>query len=127
MGDTDTKINSTHELMYILLKNIIENAIAHTPESNETHPEEGVIQVQVFNTPTAQIEITDSGSGIEPEQLQRITERFYRAEQKHDGFGIGLSIVQRICQLHQAQLDIANRNDGYSGLCIRIRFPALHP
>ena len=127
MGDTDTKINSTHELMYILLKNIIENAIAHTPESNETHPEEGVIQVQVFNTPTAQIEITDSGSGIAPEQLQRITERFYRAEQKHDGFGIGLSIVQRICQLHQAQLDIANRNDGYSGLCIRIRFPALHP
>lgn len=40
------------------------------------------------------VQITDTGTGIAPEQLTRITERFYRAEQKHEGFGIGLSIVQ---------------------------------
>ena len=123
LGDADTTVSSTHELMYILLKNIIENAIAHTPETNLEHPDEGVIQVQVLNSPTVHIQIIDSGSGIAPEQLQRITERFYRAEQKHDGFGIGLSIVQRICQLHQAQLEITNRNDGHNGLSVRIKFP----
>lgn len=132
LGDTDTTINSTHELMYILLKNIIENAIAHSPEAlandlNDTNDsgesDQGVIQVQVFNSPTAHIQILDSGSGIAPEQLQRITERFYRAEQKHDGFGIGLSIVQRISQLHEAQLTISNRDDGHSGLSVLIRFP----
>lgn len=114
-GDTDTTVYSTQELMYILLKNIIENALTHTPEGSAG------IQVQITRTPTPLISITDSGSGLAPAQLQRITERFYRAEQRHDGFGIGLSIVQRICQLHQAQLTIANRTDGSTGLCVRIQ------
>lgn len=116
-GAQDTTVASTDELMYILLKNIIENAITHTPEDSAG------IQVQIMQTPIPQIRITDSGAGLAPEALQRITERFYRAEQRHDGFGIGLSIVQRICQLHQAQLTIANRTDGHSGLCVNIQFP----
>ena len=118
-GDANTTVQSTQELMYILLKNIIENAITHTPERTPDGAI-GSIHVHIEQTPTPQIRVTDSGNGIAPEQLQRITERFYRAEQRHDGFGIGLSIVQRICQLHQARLSIANRTDGHSGLEVRI-------
>ena len=124
-GDANTTVQSTQELMYILLKNIIENAITHTPERTPDGAL-GSIHVHIEQTPTPQIRVTDSGSGIAPEQLQRITERFYRAEQKHDGFGIGLSIVQRICQLHQAQLTITNRTDGHSGLEVRIIFDEPH-
>ena len=118
-GDANTTVQSTQELMYILLKNIIENAITHTPERTPDGAI-GSIHVHIEQTPTPQIRVSDSGNGIAPEQLQRITERFYRAEQRHDGFGIGLSIVQRICQLHQARLSIANRTDGHSGLEVRI-------
>ena len=115
-GEHDSVVQSTPEMLYILLKNIIDNAISHTPEH-------GCVRIDVSASPQPSVQITDTGTGIAPEQLARITERFYRAEQKHEGFGIGLSIVQRICQLHQASLSITNRDDGQSGLCVRIEFP----
>ena len=115
-GDTNSFVQSTPEMLYILLKNIIDNAVNHTPEH-------GTVRIDVGASPQPSVQITDTGTGIAPEQLARITERFYRAEQKHEGFGIGLSIVQRICQLHQAHLSITNREDGQTGLCVRITFP----
>jgi len=116
-GEHNCMVQSTPEMLYILLKNLIDNAISHTPEH-------GIVRIDVDASPQPSVQITDTGTGIAPEQLTRITERFYRAEQKHEGFGIGLSIVQRICQLHQATLSITNRDDGTSGLCVRIVFPA---
>ena len=118
-GDHDSIVQSTPEMLYILLKNLIDNAMSHTPEH-------GCVRIDVGVSPQPSVQITDTGTGIAPEQLTRITERFYRAEQKHEGFGIGLSIVQRICQLHQATLSITNRDDGTSGLCVHIVFPAPH-
>jgi two-component system sensor histidine kinase QseC len=115
-GDHNSVVQSTPEMLYILLKNIIDNAVNHTPEH-------GIVRIDVSASPQSSVQITDTGTGIAPEQLARITERFYRAEQKHEGFGIGLSIVQRICQLHQAHLSITNREDGQTGLCVRITFP----
>lgn len=118
-GDHDSIVQSTPEMLYILLKNLIDNAMSHTPEH-------GCVRIDVGVSPQPSVQITDTGTGIAPEQLTHITERFYRAEQKHEGFGIGLSIVQRICQLHQATLSITNRDDGTSGLCVHIVFPAPH-
>ena len=117
-GDHDSIVQSTPEMLYILLKNLIDNAMSHTPEH-------GIVRIDVSASLQPSVQITDTGTGIAPEQLTRITERFYRAEQKHEGFGIGLSIVQRICQLHQATLSITNRNDGQTGLCVRILFPPV--
>ena len=114
-----TTVSSTPEMMYILLKNIIENALTHTPNN-------GSIHIQINHTPQPSLDVIDSGTGIAPEKLAHITERFYRAEQRHEGFGIGLSIVQKICELHQAQLLIQNRDDGISGLRVRVTLPALH-
>ena len=117
-GDHDSIVQSTPEMLYILLKNLIDNAMSHTPEH-------GIVRIDVSASLQPSVQITDTGTGIAPEQLTRITERFYRAEQKHEGFGIGLSIVQRICQLHQATLSITNREDGQTGLCVRILFPPV--
>ncbi|MGL4767320.1 MAG: ATP-binding protein [Formosimonas sp.] len=114
-GEPNTFVHSTPELLYILLKNLIDNALTHTPDA-------GCVRIEIHNTPHPSIQICDTGAGIADEQLQRITERFYRAEQKHQGFGIGLSIVQRICQLHLAQLSILNRSDGQTGLCVAVVF-----
>ncbi len=118
LGDESACIQSTEEITYILVKNIVENAFKHAAKNGS-----GQVRIEVQALPTPSVCVTDNGQGIPPEQLARLTERFYRAEQGHDGFGIGLSIVQRIAQLHAATLNIAARDDGVSGLSVSVRYP----
>lgn len=122
-GDHDAHTEGNSEITYILLKNIIQNACKYTPEASSGYTPSVRIQVQAHPRPS--IHITDNGTGLSAEQLMRVTERFYRAQQGHDGFGLGLSIVQRICTLYGAQLHIENRADrepGQTGLSVRIDF-----
>lgn len=122
-GAHDAYIEGNSEITYILLKNIIQNACKYTPEASTGYTPSVRIQVQAHPRPS--IQITDNGTGLSAEQLTRVTERFYRAQKGHDGFGLGLSIVQRICTLYGAQLHIENRADrepGQTGLSVRIDF-----
>ena len=56
------------------------------------------------------IEVIDHGKGIEPEEIPRITEPFYRVDRsrskKHGGAGLGLALVKRITEAHGARLVI---------------------
>ena len=58
----------------------------------------------------AVLSVRDSGYGIPPQHLPRITERFYRVSTSRSretgGTGLGLSIVKHVLGLHQAQLQI---------------------
>lgn len=86
------------------LSNLVSNAIRYTPEHGEIwihwqqKGEEGAFSVQ------------DSGIGIEPEHIPRLTERFYRVDRSRSretgGTGLGLSIVKHILTRHQAHLEI---------------------
>lgn len=60
------------------------------------------------------------------EEMAHATERFFRAEQARSapGFGLGLSIVQAIVQLHGGQLHLA---DNSPGLIVRIDIPLPFP
>jgi signal transduction histidine kinase len=69
-----------------------------------------------------QLRIADSGPGIPEAERVRIFNRFYRlAGQDTEGSGLGLSIVQRIAELHQASLTL--RHSHLGGLEIGLRFP----
>ena len=69
------------------------------------------------------LEVLDQGPGVDEPTLHRLTERFFRAEGAGaEGSGLGLAIVQRIAQLHAADLQIANRPG--RGLQVRLVFPA---
>ena len=70
--------------------------------------------------------VTDSGPGIAPEHIPRLTERFYRVDRSRSretgGTGLGLAIVKHVVQRHGAQLRIASVPG--QGATFSIVFPA---
>jgi two-component system sensor histidine kinase QseC len=69
------------------------------------------------------VDVRDNGPGIPTASLSRLCERFFRVNpQQGDGVGLGMAIVQRIVQLHGADLDIHNRPEG--GLEVSVLLPA---
>ncbi|MFY8134452.1 MAG: ATP-binding protein, partial [Aquimonas sp.] len=97
-------LGSTKEL-HSAFSNLVINAVRYTPEGG---------QVRVEFHPTAaggvSLCVIDTGPGIAPQHLPRLTERFYRVSSSRSrdsgGTGLGLAIVKHILQLHQAQLSI---------------------
>ena len=76
-----------------VLRNLLNNALAHTPEG-------GTITVTA-RTAGEQVAVTvhDTGTGIAPEHLPHVFDRFYRADQsrrKTGGAGLGLAIVKQL-------------------------------
>lgn len=103
-----------------VLTNILDNALRHTPEG-------GSIILSTKQTGDhVELAIQDSGPGLPREDLERIFERFYRADssrQREDGgSGLGLAIAKSIVQAHNGQL--AATSETGRGLRIVISLPA---
>lgn len=80
--------------------NIIDNALKYTQS-------EGVVGIQVLDQGKfIHIVVTDTGCGIAPDDLPRIKDKFYKANQNVRGSGIGLAIADEIIALHDGSLDI---------------------
>ena len=109
-------INMNSELIYTCIRNLIDNAIRYTPE-------QGMVQIDFIDELKTVIwQIENTGLGLTEQEIQRIGERFYRIlGNKTEGSGLGVSIAQKIIQLHQGTLDIAVSKLG--GLKIQIRLP----
>lgn len=93
-------IQATEAMLSIVLGNVIKNAFTNTGE--------GTITIEVSER---QLTITDSGKGIAEDCLQHVRERGYK-DDSSQGQGLGLSLVQRICDYYQWRLNI----DSVSGL-----------
>ncbi len=96
----------------VLLNNIIVNAIHYTPAH-------GVINLSLTAlTDGLRLEVEDSGPGIAPDALEKVFDRFYRAEQSEvTGSGLGLAIVKEIALKHQASVRLENK-PSQSGLIV---------
>ena len=87
------------------LSNLVNNAVRYTPAGGE-------IRVQFSRQPdgSGRVSVTDTGPGIAPEHIPRLTERFYRLDRSRSrdtgGTGLGLAIVKHVLQRHGAQLQI---------------------
>lgn len=90
----DDDVRSWHAdrgALFTLLKNLLENAIQHSPAG-------GVVTLTVHR---AGIAVKDLGPGVPAEQLPRIFERFWRGpDRREDGAGLGLTICQEIALAH---------------------------
>jgi signal transduction histidine kinase len=102
------------DMLRILLRNLVDNAIRYTPAGG---------RVTVAVSPGL-LSVTDTGPGIPPEERERVFDRFHRlAGQETEGSGLGLSIVARIAERHGAKISL-DAGDAGAGLKVTLRFPA---
>ena len=100
----------------IAIKNLIENAFKYSPENSSI-----VVEGKQTKNETI-IEVVDEGPGIPEEQLKKITKAFVRIPgSKESGFGLGLSICNKVMAAHGGSLKIKNVPGG--GACFALHFP----
>jgi two-component system, OmpR family, sensor histidine kinase SenX3 len=103
--------------------NLVENAIAYS--GDDTKVTLTVRQDQAW----IEIDVTDQGIGIAPHDVDRIFERFYRADQARSrstgGTGLGLAIVKHIATNHGGRVDVTSELGG--GSTFTLRLPARRP
>jgi two-component system phosphate regulon sensor histidine kinase PhoR len=108
--------------LFSAFSNIVSNAVRYTPEN-------GSIRIVWHMTKDGGGEflVHDSGPGIAPEHIPRLTERFYRVDRSRSretgGTGLGLAIVKHVATRHQAQLQIDSRPG--NGSTFKLQFPEV--
>jgi two-component system phosphate regulon sensor histidine kinase PhoR len=90
-----------------IFTNVLANAVQYTPAG-------GLIQVRwQAENGGARFEVTDTGIGVAPEDMPRLTERFYRVDvgrsRASGGTGLGLSIVKHALERHEGRLEMRSR------------------
>ena len=104
-------------LLQILLRNLLDNAIRYSP------PESAVTVTLALDNDRPTLTIADQGPGLTPEQQNNVWQRFYRVlGSEQSGSGLGLSIVKRIADIHNAEITTGPGSES-QGLCITVRFP----
>jgi two-component system OmpR family sensor kinase len=108
-----------HDRLRQIVDNLLANVRAHTPADTPVRvsvaPDDG----------SAVIEVSDQGPGMSDEELERVFERFYRADPSRSrtsgGIGLGLSIVAAVAEAHGGLVDARSEPGG--GATFRIVLP----
>jgi hypothetical protein len=89
-----------------LIENLIDNAVRYTPE-------DGTISINAIpDNERVAVSVSDTGSGIRPEDIPHLFDRFYRKDRSRPdsspGSGLGLAIAKRIVELHGSGLEVSS-------------------
>ena len=115
----DLSIFANEKLIFTCMRNLVDNAIRYAGQGGHVFIDVQQRQQNVVMT------IADDGQALTEEILQRLGERFYRAlGTKTQGSGLGLSICQKIMQLHAGEIHFSK--SGYGGLQVTLQLPLLH-
>jgi signal transduction histidine kinase len=86
-----------------VLENLISNAFKYSPEGS-------LVQISGERTSESyQISVSDHGIGMTPEQVEKVFDRFFRADTSHSavgGIGLGMSIVKHIVEAHGGDIRV---------------------
>jgi signal transduction histidine kinase len=106
--------------MGILIRNLIDNALRHGRADGTVEVTCGHVVRDDGTHPM--LEVSDDGPGVPERERAAIFDRFYRAQGSVvRGSGIGLSLVARIAELHEATIE-TGAGMGGAGLCVRVMF-----
>lgn len=113
-------VHSDESLLGHALENVLKNAVRHAPEGS-------TVDIDVYENPrvgTVDIAVSDSGTGVAAENVERIFEPFFRERHagKEDGYGLGLPLTRRIAEALGGAVTAANRNA--KGFTVVLSLPA---
>jgi len=103
-----TQVFGNREKLVETLIILLDNALKYSPSGSQIN-----ISAQTIKN-TALIKVSDHGAGISSSDLPHIFERFYRADiarskNNKDGFGLGLSIAQKIIEEHKGKIEVKSK------------------
>ncbi|MBU0500447.1 MAG: hypothetical protein KJ558_14015 [Gammaproteobacteria bacterium] len=119
--DAPTAVEAGGDAAYlqILLRNLVDNAVRYTPEGGQVTVSTGTASGGPY------LEVADNGPGIPAAERERMFARFHRGQGvQATGSGLGMSIVERIVELHGARIVLDEGLEG-RGLRVRVSFPVL--
>jgi signal transduction histidine kinase len=118
-GDETSAVNVAPDQLRLLCSNLILNALEHSTEGSE------VRAIVRMDRHSAELRIEDDGSGIEPEVLPHVFDRFYRSDpsrsRKTGGTGLGLAICKAIVSKARGRIEIASELG--KGTVLILHFP----
>jgi two-component system phosphate regulon sensor histidine kinase PhoR len=122
--DSGSWVNGAEDELRSAFGNLVSNAIRYTPAGGEVSlswKAEGA-----DGSEGAVFSVRDTGIGIAPQHVPRLTERFYRVDRGRSretgGTGLGLAIVKHVVNRHSARLDVSSEPG--RGSCFSVVFPA---
>jgi len=103
------------------ITNLLFNAIRYSPQNSE-------ITIKAYDTPKQTlIQVVDNGIGVPPNEIEKIFDEFYRAENarevERDGTGLGLSIVKQVVERHHGIITV--KNNSVAGCTFTISLPKV--
>jgi len=114
LADDLPALRGDPDQLFQMLQNLVANALKYGGKGvRVTIGAEAVARIPETGHPGLKITVADTGPGIAPEHIPRLTERFYRVDaarsRKLGGTGLGLAIVKHIVTRHRGHLDIRSR------------------
>ena len=121
--EDETTVLGSPSLLHSAIENVVRNATRHTREGTAVEIRLGLESAN--GTQEAVVRVTDCGSGVPKEALDKLFRPFYRLDdargRQTGGVGLGLAITERAVRLHGGTVRASNRPEG--GLMVEIRLP----
>jgi signal transduction histidine kinase len=101
------------EALFRAVRNLIENAIRHTPPG---------VSIEVEVTEAGVVRVLDDGPGVPESDRESIFRRFWRRDRgRAESRGLGLAIVSRVAEAHDGSVSVENRPGGGAIFTLRLR------
>ncbi|WP_258104192.1 ATP-binding protein [Marinoscillum sp. MHG1-6] len=119
------------DMVQKIISNLLSNAFKFTStgghiklKSKKSGPSEE------FKEGCFEIKVTDSGPGIDPQDLDKIFDRFYQADdsagRRHEGSGIGLALTKELVELHQGRISVSSISGVGTSFMVRLPLGSAH-
>lgn len=110
-----------------ILYNLLSNAFKFTPVGGSVE-----LKAEVFDTQenTIKITVSDSGRGIEPDQVAHVFDRFYQGNQYYSdeqGTGIGLALTKELVELHNGKIWVESESGKGAYFIVQLPLVAVNP
>jgi two-component system phosphate regulon sensor histidine kinase PhoR len=121
LADQLPPVHADRDRLAQILINLVDNAVKYTPPEGRV-----TLSAAVVEGPLVEVTVADTGVGIPPAELPRVTERFYRVDKARSrelgGTGLGLAIVKHLVLAHGGDLRIDSRQG--QGTAVSFTLPA---